>query len=186
MSVKSFQQEAIYRVKGWWSTWFASTSFLLACAVFLTIIAWKSPVLLFCLLMSGCVVTLIQKIGKSLNIPEKLLLLLQTTAIATILSFFWIDYFSVQAAAQFFGKAEQFFKTSFNNNGADTAVSLVFNILRAFYLLYIAASLVGVINAVRKDEDWQVVARTPLLVVVAVTIADVLTNFIIGPVGGGN
>jgi hypothetical protein len=41
-------------------------------------------------------------------------------------------------------------------------------------------SLVGVINAVRKDEDWQSVARTPLLVVVAVTIADVLTGFVIG------
>jgi hypothetical protein len=37
-----------------------------------------------------------------------------------------------------------------------------------------------VINAVRKDEDWQSIARTPLLVVVAVTIADVLTRFVIG------
>jgi hypothetical protein len=56
----------------------------------------------------------------------------------------------------------------------------VFNVLRALYLLYIAVALIGVINAVRKDEDWQVVARTPLLVVIAVTIADVLTSFIIG------
>ncbi|OKH14696.1 hypothetical protein FACHB389_35865, partial [Nostoc calcicola FACHB-389] len=62
----------------------------------------------------------------------------------------------------------------------DTAVSLIFNILRALFLLYIAISLVGVINAVRKDEDWQSIARTPLLVVVAVTIADVLTRFVIG------
>jgi hypothetical protein len=53
-------------------------------------------------------------------------------------------------------------------------------VLRAIYLLYIAISLVGVINAVRKDEDWQSIARTPLLVVVAVTIADVLTGFVIG------
>ena len=59
-------------------------------------------------------------------------------------------------------------------------MALVFNVLRAVYLLYIAVSLIGVINAVRKDEDWQSIARTPLLVVVAVTIADVLTGFIIG------
>ena len=56
----------------------------------------------------------------------------------------------------------------------------MFNVLRALYLLYIAVALIGVVNAVRKDEDWQTVARTPLLVVVAVTIADVLTGFIIG------
>ena len=52
--------------------------------------------------------------------------------------------------------------------------------LRAIYLLYIAVSLIGVINAVRKDEDWQSIARVPLLVVVAVTVADVLTGFVIG------
>ena len=52
--------------------------------------------------------------------------------------------------------------------------------LRAIFLLYIAISLIGVGNAVRKDEDWQSVARTPLLVVIAVVVADVLTGFVIG------
>lgn len=52
--------------------------------------------------------------------------------------------------------------------------------LRAIFLLYIAISLIGVVNAVRKDEDWQSVARTPLLVVIAVVVADVLTGFVIG------
>jgi hypothetical protein len=181
MSVKSFQQEAIYRVRSRCSGWFALTPYLLASAVFLTIIAFSSPVLLFCLLISGLTATLIQKIGDLSNIPKKWLIVLQTIAIAVIFSFFWIDYFSVPAAAQFFGKAETFFKNNLaQGTGGSTAVSLVFNVLRALYLLYIAVALIGVINAVRKDEDWQVVARTPLLVVIAVTIADVLTNFIIG------
>ncbi|MGF2015691.1 MAG: hypothetical protein RMX25_029950, partial [Nostoc sp. DedVER01b] len=97
----------------------------------------------------------------------------------------WLDAFAAPAEAQFFKKAEDFFQntlTSGSSNGSNTqlAVGLVFNVLRALYLLYIAVALIGVVNAVRKDEDWQNIARTPLLVVVAVTIADVLTGFVIG------
>lgn len=185
MSVKYDWQEAFYLVKRWCAHFFASVSFLLACAVFLTIICWKSPILLFCLLLSGLVTVLIQKMGYLGHIPKPWVILLQTLAVTAILSFFWIDSLSVPAAAQFFGKAENFFKNnltqgSAQGSGTAAAVSLVFNVIRALYLLYIAVALIGVVNAVRKDEDWQVVARTPLLVVIAVTIADVLTSFIIG------
>jgi len=105
-----------------------------------------------------------------------------------IFSGFWLDYFADPAQAQFFKKAEDFFQNTLTQgtgttNNTQAPISLVFNILRAIYLLYIAGSLISVINAVRKDEEWQTMARTPLLVVIAVTMADVLTGFIIGDTG---
>lgn len=163
-----------------------SVPFMIACAVFLSVISLKSPILLFCLLVGSLITIIIQQIGQQVHLPKRWLILLQILAVAIVLSLFWLDYFAVPAQAQFFKRAEDFFKLNLTtqgdtagNNGTQ-AVSLIFNVLRAVYLLYIAVSLVGVINAVRKDEDWQTIARTPLLVVVAVTIADVLTGFIIG------
>ena len=165
-----------------------SVPFLIACAVFLSVISLKSPILLFCLLVGSLITIIIQQIGQQVHLPRRSLLLLQILAVAIVLSLFWLDYFAVPAQAQFFKRAEDFFNntltqddgTNNNSQNARTAISLIFNVLRALYLLYIAVSLDGVINAVRKDEDWQTIAKTPLLVVVAVTIADVLTGFIIG------
>jgi hypothetical protein len=163
-----------------------SVPFLIACAVFLSVISLKSPILLFCLLVGSLITIIIQQIGHQVHLPKRSLILLQILAVAIVLSLFWLDYFAVPAQAQFFRRAEDFFiknlttTTDAGANNGTQAVSLIFNVLRAIYLLYIAVSLVGVINAVRKDEDWQTIAKTPLLVVVAVTIADVLTGFIIG------
>ncbi|MFH7027923.1 MAG: hypothetical protein ACHBN1_21625 [Heteroscytonema crispum UTEX LB 1556] len=162
-----------------------SVPFLLACAVFLSVVSLNSPILLFCLLFGSLSAIVIQQVGQQVNLPRRSLILLQILAVAVILSLFWLDYFAFPAQAQFFKKAEDFFKNNLTQGltatgNTQAAVSLVFNVLRALYLLYIAVSLIGVINAVRKDEDWQSVARTPLLVVVAVTIADVLTGFVIG------
>jgi uncharacterized membrane protein len=139
--------------------------------------------LLFCLLLVGLTTTFIQHFGQRCRLPSHSIILLQTLVVGLILSVFWLDWFANPATAQFFSKAETFFKNNLadpSQTGATNAVSLVFNVIRALYLLYIAVSLVGVVNAVRKDEDWQVVARTPLLVVIAVTVADVLTSFITG------
>ncbi|MDZ7966447.1 MAG: hypothetical protein RM368_15965 [Nostoc sp. DedSLP03] len=162
-----------------------SVPFLIACAVLVSVISLKSPILLFCLLVGSLIALITQQIGQQVNLPRRSLILLQILAAAIVLSLYWLDWFAAPAQAQFFGKAETFFKESFrgsitNGNDPNFAISLIFNVLRAIYLLYIAISLVGVINAVRKDEDWQSIARTPLLVVVAVTIADVLTGFVIG------
>lgn len=162
-----------------------SVPFLIACAVFLSVVSLKSPILLFCMLSGSLVAIIIQQLGQEVNLPKKWVRLLQILALAIALSLFWLDYFAYPAEAQFFKRAEDFFKNDLTqgattNGNTQAAISLVFNVLRAIYLLYIAISLIGVINAVRKDEDWQSVARTPLLVVVAVTIADVLTGFVIG------
>jgi uncharacterized membrane protein SpoIIM required for sporulation len=162
-----------------------SVPFLIACAVLLSVISLKSPTLLFCLLLGSLIAVVMQQIGYQMHLPKRWLIVAQITAVAVILSLFWLDWFAAPAQAQFFGKAEDFFERQLvppgqNNAGTQAAVSLVFNVLRAIFLLYIAISLIGVVNALRKDEDWQSIARTPLLVVVAVTVADVLTGFIIG------
>jgi len=158
---------------------------LVACTALLAVISLHSPVLVFCLLLSGLVTLCVQALGIYLHIPQKYILLCQISVVSLICSVFLLDNFIEPAQAQFFKRAEDFFTnnlTQGTSNGGNTtaAVSLVFNVLRAIYLLYIAVALIGVINAVRKDEDWQSVARTPLLVVVAVTVADVLTGFVIG------
>ncbi|MEH2119370.1 hypothetical protein [Nostoc sp.] len=166
-----------------------SIPFLIACAVFISVISLKSPILLFCLLVGSLIAVITQQIGQQVNLPRRSLILLQILAAAIILSLYWLDWFAAPAQAQFFGEAEKFFKnrlsvsSSTGNSDANVPITLIFSVLRAIYLLYIAISLVGVINAVRKDEDWQSIARTPLLVVVAVTVADVLTRFVIGPQG---
>jgi len=161
-----------------------SVPFLISCAVFLSVVSLHSPILLFCLLSGSLIAVVTQQISWRFDLPKPQLIGLQIFAIALLLTVFWLDYFAAPAQAQFFGKAEDFFKNTLtegsNDSGTNSAVSLVFNVLRALYLLYIAIALIGVVNAVRKDEDWQNIARTPLLVVVAVTIADVLTGFIIG------
>ncbi|MGM3308007.1 hypothetical protein ACSQ6I_18865 [Anabaena sp. WFMT] len=171
--------------KSWLHYLVESVPFLIACAVFLSVISLKSPILLFCLLAGSLITIICQQIGQQVNLPKRWLIILQILAVSLILSLFWVDFFAAPASAQFFGKAENFFKTTLtqgtdSNSNPQTAVSLIFNVLRAIYLLYIAISLIGVINAVRKDEDWQSIARVPLIVVVAVTIADVLTGFVIG------
>ncbi|MBW4643157.1 MAG: hypothetical protein KME23_09205 [Goleter apudmare HA4340-LM2] len=172
-------------VKFWRQTLIASAPFIIACLVLLSTISLHSPVLLFCLLTGSLIATVIQRIGQQVHLPKHQLILLQVLAAVALLCVFWLDYFAAPAQAQFFKKAEDFFQNTLtqgasNDNNTQLAVGLVFNVLRALYLLYIAVALIGVVNAVRKDEDWQSIARTPLLVVVAVTIADVLTGFIIG------
>jgi hypothetical protein len=161
--------------------------FLIACMVFLSVISLKSPVLLFCLLVGSLIAIAIHQIGQQVDLPRKKVIFLQIIGVSVILASFWLDYFADPVHAQFFKRAEDFFRNNLtqsnnntNYNGTQAAVSLIFNVMRALYLLYIAIALIGVINAVRKDDDWQNIARTPLLVVIAVTIADVLTGFIIG------
>ncbi|ASC70399.1 hypothetical protein XM38_013370 [Halomicronema hongdechloris C2206] len=83
------------------------------------------------------------------------------------------------AQAQFFGGAETWMQTNFGAATGD-AIPLVFNVLRGLFLLYVGISLVRVINGARQDEDWQTIARTPLIIIIAVTAGDILTTLITG------
>ena len=158
---------------------------LFSLAIALMIVSIYSSSLYICLLSSLLVSITIHYLGQKMTWPKPWLIILSSLAIFIIFSNFWLSFLAEPANAQFFKKAEDFFQNNLSqgsnsNNNTQAPISLVFNILRAVYLLYIAGSLVSVINAVRKDEEWQSMARTPLMVVIAVTIADVLTGFIIG------
>ncbi|MBE9135724.1 hypothetical protein IQ254_00630 [Nodosilinea sp. LEGE 07088] len=96
------------------------------------------------------------------------------------LGLFWlITLLAFPAQAQFFGGAETWMQSNFGADAGD-AIPLVFNVLRGLFLLYVGISLVRVINGARQDEDWQTIARTPLIIIIAVTAGDVLTTLITG------
>jgi hypothetical protein len=90
----------------------------------------------------------------------------------------FFDVLITPANAQFMMNAENWMSSNFSQAGA--VIPLVFNVLRAIFVIYIGYSLFQVINAGRQDEDWKSMAKTPLMVVVAVTVADVLTTMIVG------
>jgi energy-coupling factor transporter transmembrane protein EcfT len=108
-------------------------------------------------------------------------------ACAACLTAMWSTTFVEPANAQLLFQAEEFFKEKLfgavGGSGltlADTTIGVVFACMRALYILYLAVAIIGVVNAVRQDEDWQTAARTPLLIFVCVTAADMLTQFIVG------
>jgi hypothetical protein len=86
------------------------------------------------------------------------------------------------AQAQFFKKAEEYVKTKLAADapGADKAVELIFAVLRGLFLIYLGISIVRIVQAARNDQDWQDLARTPLIILIAVVLGDVLSGFIIG------
>ncbi|WP_414624395.1 hypothetical protein [Calothrix sp. CCY 0018] len=98
-------------------------------------------------------------------------------------TFFLLNALSTPAQAQFFQNAETWMTGQFT--GAGEAIPLVFNVLRGLFLIYLGISLVKVIQASRQDEDWQNLARTPMIILIAVTVGDILANLIIGGGGGG-
>lgn len=97
-----------------------------------------------------------------------------------------LDFASSPAEAQFFNNAQTWMTNTFGNAGngqTQAVVQLFFNVLRGLFLLYVGISLVRIVQAARNDEDWQTLARTPLIIVLAVFVGDLVTGLIIG--GGG-
>lgn len=115
----------------------------------------------------------IEKLSRHYRLSTPILIILGT--------FFLLDALSTPAQAQFFQNAETWMTGQFT--GAGEAIPLVFNVLRGLFLIYLGISLVKVIQASRQDEDWQNLARTPMIILIAVTVGDILANLIIG--GGG-
>ena len=100
-------------------------------------------------------------------------------ALMGILVFAFLNLMGNPARAQFMQEAQTFFNTSFS--GATDAIDFTFNVLRGIYIIYLAIAFIGVFNSVRQDEDWVTAARTPILVILVVTLGDILTNLITGP-----
>jgi hypothetical protein len=100
--------------------------------------------------------------------------------IAVTFLFTFID----PANAQFYTSTETWLKTQFaTGSGATnitTSIALIFNVLRALFVIYLGIALVRVIVAARNDDDWQQLARIPLILVLAVTLGDQLAKLITG------
>jgi hypothetical protein len=115
--------------------------------------------------------------------PSASLMSLYAVLFAILSVIFVIDFATVPADAQFFNSAQTWMEGAFNTNGANgqtkTVIDLFFNVLRALFLLYVAISLVRVVQAFRNDEDWQTLSRTPLIIVMAVTVGDIITSMIV-------
>ncbi|BAY93641.1 MULTISPECIES: hypothetical protein [unclassified Tolypothrix] len=101
-----------------------------------------------------------------------------SSALTVLGAFLLLDALSTTAQAQFFQNAETWMTEQFT--GAQEAITLSFNVLRGLFILYLGISLVRVIQAARQDEDWQNLARTPMIILIAVTMGDILANLIIG------
>ncbi len=97
---------------------------------------------------------------------------------------FMLDFAAAPASAQFLNNAETWMTSAFTGISAD-AIKLVFNVLRGLFLVYLGISLVRIVNAARNDEDWQNLARTPLIIAVTVVIGDILSGLVTGGGGGG-
>ncbi len=104
-----------------------------------------------------------------------------TPALTMLGTFSLLDALSTPVKAQFFQNAQTWMTSNFT--GAGQAIPLVFNVLRGLFLIYLGISLVKVIQSARQDEDWQNLARTPMIILIAVTMGDILANLIIGSGG---
>ena len=144
--------------------------------------AARNPVLVVVGVVSGCLAFsqpyLDGKVGEKFKGKRKRLLKSLFLLMLGALIFAFLNLFATPAQAQFFQKAETFFNSTFTSSGA--AVPIVFNTLRALYIVYLAVAFIGVFNSVRQDEDWVAAARTPILVVITVTLADILTGLVTG------
>ena len=119
-------------------------------------------------------------------------------SVAGILLFglFFADLLISDAQAQFLAGAETFIKdsltTALTQSGASGGsggsgldnqdmvgmVGIFFTVIRAIFILYIITSIVKVVNAAREDEDWKQLARTPLIVVIAIVVGDSLVGLV--------
>ncbi|WP_013325723.1 hypothetical protein [Gloeothece verrucosa] len=75
-------------------------------------------------------------------------------------------------------KATDFLNTNANASGAVPILNFGFAVLQILMLLYIAWSIAKVIQAAREDEDWKQAAKTPLIVLFAVTAGDFAVQLI--------
>lgn len=99
---------------------------------------------------------------------------------------FMLDFATAPANAQFMNNAETFFKNASYFPNIDTKViGFIFAVLRGLFLIYLGIGLVRVVQAARNDEDWQTIARTPIIVAITVVVGDILAGLVVGTGGTG-
>ncbi len=83
------------------------------------------------------------------------------------------------AHAMFFANAETWMKGTFKGIDA-SMISMIFGVIRATLIIYVGIATVRVAQSMQRDEDWQTLARTPLVLMVSLTIGDTIVEMIIG------
>ncbi|NMG10915.1 hypothetical protein [Brasilonema sp. UFV-L1] len=98
---------------------------------------------------------------------------------------FLLDMSVAPASAQFMNSAEKFFTNDKYFPGIDKKITgFIFAVLRGLFLIYLAIGLIRVVQAARNDEDWQTIARTPIIIAITVVIGDILAGLVVGTGGG--
>lgn len=92
---------------------------------------------------------------------------------------FLLDIAAAPANAQFMQNAEDFFTEYFTGVNEDI-IKYVFAVLRGLFLIYLGIGLIRVVQAARNDEDWQTIARTPIIVALTVVVGDLLAGLVTG------
>lgn len=81
------------------------------------------------------------------------------------------------AQALFFQEAETFFQTTFQLSGG--AVTTIFNIFRAMYVVYLIYSAINIWTSYNRDDDWMSVAKAPMVIFIGGTLIDIVTSMIV-------
>lgn len=113
----------------------------------------------------------LNKVGGS-----KLNLRLATIAGVAITGGLGLHLYTSSAQALFFQEAENFLSTTFDLSG--TAVATIFNVFRAVYVIYLIYSAISIWTAYNRDEEWQSVAKAPIVIFVGGTLIDAVTTII--------
>lgn len=107
-------------------------------------------------------------------------------SLVLLVSYLLCEFTLAPASAQFLQGAETYVTTLLGGaNVPTTLVPLIFGVLRAIFVIYIAIAIIRVVVAARNDDDWSTLARTPLIVIMAIVIGDLMANLVIGGAGGG-
>ena len=98
-------------------------------------------------------------------------------------------YFAIHAApshAQFFTTAEdeltekiKLYATA-SGDAAAKVVGVVFFAYRFAMIVYVGASLTKVVGAMREEEDWKSAAKTPVIILSCLAVADLMSTMILG------
>jgi hypothetical protein len=67
-----------------------------------------------------------------------------------------------------------------NFQGAQDAVKISVNAIRLICMYFFVIGLIPALNALRQGEEWQILARQPLAVVVIVGVSDVVIKLLTG------
>lgn len=88
-----------------------------------------------------------------------------------------MNLYTPPAHALFFQQAESFFSSTFDLSGE--AISVIFNVFRAIYVIYLIYSAISVWSSYQRDEDWMSVAKAPIVIFIGGTMIDIVTQMIV-------